>query len=69
MKDGSRYAAELYGVKVALSDEKCATLARKGVGTQDVILGVRPEHTQLVFDDAANTIEGVLRVRRIFERS
>ena len=65
VKDGSRYAAELYGIKVPLSDAKCATLAKKGVGTQDVILGVRPEHTQLVFDDTPNTIEGVLRVNEM----
>ena len=65
VKDGSRYAAELYGIKVPLSDAKCAVLAKKGVGAQDVILGVRPEHTQLVFDDTPNTIEGVLRVNEM----
>ena len=47
------------------SEEKSAKLAAKGVGSQDVILGVRPEHTQLVFDKAENTIEGTLRVNEM----
>ncbi|MBR1821363.1 MAG: sn-glycerol-3-phosphate ABC transporter ATP-binding protein UgpC [Clostridia bacterium] len=65
VKNGNQYAAELYGVKVALSEEKCARLAAKGVGNQEVILGVRPEHTQLVFDQTGNTIEGTLRVNEM----
>mgnify|MGYP002625404198 CR=1 FL=1 len=62
---GGKYAAQLYGVTVELSEEKSAKLAAKGVGSQDVILGVRPEHTQLVFDATDNTIEGTLRVNEM----
>ena len=65
VKAAGGYQAELYGVKVPLSQEKCALLAKHGAGSQDVILGVRPEHTQLVFDRTDNTIEGVLRVNEM----
>ncbi len=65
VKASDGYQAELYGIKVPLSEEKCATLAKKGVGSQDVILGVRPEHTMLSFDGNANTIEGTLRVNEM----
>ena len=65
VKNGNQYAAELYGIRVPLEAEKCAKLAQRGAGSQDVILGVRPEHTQLAFDDAPNTIEGTLRVNEM----
>ena len=65
VKSGSRYEAELHGIKVPLGEDKCAKLAAKGVGSQNVILGVRPEHTRLAFDKSANTIEGTLRVNEM----
>ena len=65
VRSGAQYAAELYGLRVAFSPEKCAKLAQKGIESQDVILGVRPEHTQLVFDRTDNTIEGTLRVNEM----
>ena len=65
VKVGGDYQAELYGIKVPLGPEKSAKLAEKGVGSQDVILGVRPEHTMLSFDGDANTIAGTLRVNEM----
>ena len=62
---GGKYSAQLYGLSVPLDEEKCAKLAAKNVGSQDVTLGIRPEHTQLVFDQTANTIEGTLRVNEM----
>ena len=45
-KDG-KYAVELGGMTVELSEEKQAKLAANGVEPQDVVLGVRPEHIEL----------------------
>ena len=45
-KDG-KYAVELGGHTVVLSDEKQANLTANNVEEQDVILGLRPEHIQL----------------------
>ena len=64
-KSGGKYFAQLYGVKVPLSDDKCALLAQHGAGRQDVILGIRPEHTQLCFDSAQSSIQGALRVNEM----
>ena len=42
-KDG-KYAIDLYGHQVVLSEEKQAALAANNVAEQDITLGVRPEH-------------------------
>ena len=45
-KDG-KYAVEVGGLSVTLSDEKQEKLAKNDVAEQDVVLGVRPEHIEL----------------------
>ena len=45
-KDG-KYAVEVGGLSVTLSDEKQEKLAKNNVAEQDVVLGVRPEHSEL----------------------
>ena len=49
-REGSKFFVELEGVKVELDAEKEARLKGKDVQSQSVILGVRPEHTQLTKD-------------------
>ena len=48
LKENGKYFVQLAGVKVELSEDKQARLAAKNVEPQDVTLGVRPEHTNLV---------------------
>ena len=48
VKEGEKYFAVLAGEKVELSADKEARLLANKVESQDVILGVRPEHTDLV---------------------
>ena len=48
VREGERYYVELAGARVALSREKQERLLAKDVQPQDVTLGVRPEHTNLV---------------------
>ena len=45
-KDG-KYAVELGGICVELSEEKQKKLSRNNVAEQSVVLGVRPEHIEL----------------------
>ena len=45
-KDG-KYAVEIGGMTVVLSDEKQAKLAANNVEEQEIVLGVRPEHIVL----------------------
>ena len=49
VEDG-RYFVETDEIKVELSEEKQARLAAKKVETQDVVLGVRPEHLTIAKD-------------------
>ena len=50
LREGDKYFVELEGVKVELDAEKEARLKGKDVQSQSVVLGVRPEHTQLTKD-------------------
>ena len=47
IREGDKYFAQLADYKVELSAEKEVRLLKNNVQTQDVILGVRPEHTDL----------------------
>ena len=47
LKENGKYAVELGGYKVLLSEEKQARLAAKNAEAQDVILGVRPDHLKI----------------------
>ncbi len=55
-KDG-KYAVELNGYTVELSEEKQAALAANNVEEQAVTLGVRPEHISLVDEGVEAVIE------------
>ena len=44
VKADGKYAVELGGMTVVLSEEKQANLAKNNVEPQDIVLGVRPEH-------------------------
>ena len=48
LKENGKYYVQLANVKVELSEDKQQRLAAKDVQPQDVTLGVRPEHTNLV---------------------
>ena len=46
-REGNKYFVELSGVKVELDEEKTARLLKNDVQSQAIVLGVRPEHTNL----------------------
>ncbi len=52
-KDG-KYAVEMDGHAVVVSEEKQAKLAANNVAEQDIILGVRPEHMHLESTEGVN---------------
>jgi multiple sugar transport system ATP-binding protein len=47
LKNNGKYAVEVGGMVVELSEEKQAKLAKNNVQPQDIVLGVRPEHITL----------------------
>lgn len=44
VRDGGKYYVTPYGTKIEVTGKKAAQLAANGVGTGEIILGVRPEH-------------------------
>ncbi len=64
-KANNQYAVELLGTSIALGEEQCQKLTQKNVETMDVIMGVRPEHTTVRFQDAQNAIESTISVNEM----
>ena len=44
VKDGKEYHVECFGEKLPVTGAKAEELAAKGIGSQTIVLGVRPEH-------------------------
>ncbi len=65
IKQNGKYAVELGGYIVELSDDKQAALEKNAAAEQDVILGVRPEH--IVMD--SNGIDGKIDVSEMMGSS
>ncbi len=63
-KDGGSYHAEVNNVKIPLGEEIVQALAKAGVNTasQDVTLGIRPEHIQFVPAGTADALTGKVEV-------
>ena len=59
------YEVEILGVKLPLNAEQNAVLEQKGINSQEIILGVRPEHTTVLFDSAENAIECTIDVNEM----
>ncbi|MCF0230354.1 MAG: sn-glycerol-3-phosphate ABC transporter ATP-binding protein UgpC [Parasporobacterium sp.] len=57
IRQGQNYSVECAGITVELSADKCARLAEKGVESQDVELGVRPEHLVLGNEGIKGTVD------------
>ena len=57
VKNGDKYAVELGGMTVELSEEKQANLHKNNVAPQDIKLGVRPEHIELNANGIAGRID------------
>ncbi len=65
VKESGGYCVEILGTRIALNPEQNAVLEKKHVGTMDIILGVRPEHTTVLFDKAENAIECTIDVNEM----
>ena len=57
VREGSKYFVEVGGYRQELSPEKEERLYNKGVQSQDITLGVRPEHTDVSDTGVAATVE------------
>ena len=57
VKKSGGYAVELLGAVIPLNADQNRVLTAKGISEMDIILGVRPEHTAVLFENADNAIE------------
>ncbi len=64
-EEGNGYEVELPGMQLKLDSDKCAALKKRGIGSQTVKLGVRPEHADVQFDGHSNAMEGTLAVNEM----
>ena len=64
-KESLGYSVSLLGTRIALNENQNEGLAKNGVGSQDIILGVRPEHTAVLFEDQENAIECTINVNEM----
>lgn len=62
---GQGYTAELSGMRLPLDEEKSARLRKNKIETMDVLLGVRPEHTHVLFEDHSNALACTLAVNEM----
>ena len=65
VKNGDKYAVEVGGISVELSEDKQRRLAENNVAPQDVTLGVRPDHLML----CESGIKGVVDVSELMGSS
>ena len=64
-ENGSKYSVSLLGIEIPLNEDQNKALSEKGVSSQEIILGVRPEHTTALFDGEENSIECSIRVNEM----
>ena len=62
---GGKYTVDVLGTKVEVTGAKGEILARKGAASQDVTLGVRPEHTTVCFGKTEGAIESTILVNEM----
>ena len=62
LEQGGKYSVELFGVKIPVDGEKGKALAEKKVPSQDILLGVRPEHMTLKLKKDAASIPVTIKV-------
>ena len=62
LENGGKYSVELFGVKIPVDGEKGKALAEKEVPSQDILLGVRPEHMTLKLKKDASSIPVTIKV-------
>ena len=64
-KDAKGYTVDVDGMKVPVTGAKAELLAKHNAGSQDVLVGVRPEHMTLVAPGTANSLTGTVTVNEM----
>ena len=64
-RSGDAYSVQVHGHIVQIEGDRAELLRKHGVGSMDVILGVRPEHMTLAADEERDSIEGEILVNEM----
>ena len=56
VREGEKYFVTPYGAKIEVTGKKAELLRKKGIESQEIILGVRPEHMTLAAADEAAVV-------------
>ncbi|MBQ9210951.1 MAG: sn-glycerol-3-phosphate ABC transporter ATP-binding protein UgpC [Clostridia bacterium] len=64
-KSGESYSVLVHGHTVQLEGDRAALLKEHNVSSQEIVLGVRPEHIALAQDDDPNSIDGEILVNEM----
>ncbi len=65
VKEGDKYYVTPYGAKIEVTGAKAQMLADKGVGSRDIVLGVRPEHITLTDKNDSQAIACTIQVNEM----
>ncbi len=63
--EGGKYFVTPYGGKIAVDGEKAQLLRAKGIGSREIVLGVRPEHMVLAKPDDPSAIRCTIVVNEM----
>lgn len=64
-RSGGKYTVNPYGATIPVDDDKCAVLKDRDVETQDILLGVRPEHITLTSKTNPTAIPCTIQVNEM----
>ena len=62
INDEGMYSISLQGIRIELSEDQCLQLQQNNVNTQEIILGIRPEHITALFEEQENVLECLIRL-------
>ena len=65
VREGDKYFVTPYGAKIEITGKKAQMLAKKGVGSQEILLGVRPEHVTLANENDPAAIPCTIKVNEM----
>lgn len=65
LEENGSYSVEFFGAKFPITGEKGEALKVKGIKSRDILLGVRPEHMNLVKDSSSSSIPVTIEVNEM----
>ena len=65
VREGDKYFVTPYGSKIEVTGKKAQALKDKGIESQEILLGVRPEHMTLAADNDPSAIPCKIRVNEM----